>query len=80
MARYFFHLSDCSAELLDREGLDLPDLETAKQKALDYARDVLSADIKDGVLDLRYCIVVEDETGQILHSLPMENAVEIVIA
>jgi hypothetical protein len=78
MARYFFHLRDGSDQLLDPEGRELADLETAKHIALACARDTLSQEIKEGRLDLRYRIDLEDSSSTILHSLPLSEAFEVI--
>ena len=80
MARFFFHLRDGTDFALDPEGVVLPDLEAAQTAALQAARDTLGHDIRDGRLDLRYRIDVEDERGTVLHSLPFEDAFEIIPA
>jgi len=78
VARYFFHLRDGSDQLLDPEGIELADLLAVKDKALFAARDTLSNEIKAGTLDLRYRIDVEDVEGNIVHSLRLEDAFEVI--
>ena len=78
MARYFFHLRDGSDQLLDPEGIELADLLAVKDKALFAARETLSNVIKAGTLDLRYRIDVEDVEGNIVHSLRLEDAFEVI--
>jgi hypothetical protein len=79
MALYFFHLRDHVDELLDPEGLDLPDLEAVKKTVLRGARDTIAHDIKsDGVLDLRYRIDAENEDGEIVHTLAFKDAFRII--
>ena len=76
MARYFFHLRDGTDYLIDPEGTELPELEAAREMALLCARDTLSNELKDGLLDLRYRIDVEDAEGIVVHSLPLGSAFE----
>ncbi|MBB5717019.1 DUF6894 family protein [Sphingomonas aerophila] len=78
MQRFFFHLRDHVHSIIDPDGVELPDLSAARQKTLGAARDVLSADIKTGLLDLRFRIDVEDEDGQIVHSLPFAQAFAVI--
>jgi len=78
VARYFFHLRDGTDQLLDPDGVDLPDLAAVRQTALAAARDTLSNELRDGRLDLRYRIDVEDGRGDLVHSLPLEEAFELV--
>jgi hypothetical protein len=49
-----------------------------RQTALAAARDTLSNELRDGRLDLRYRIDVEDGRGDLVHSLPLEQAFELV--
>ena len=78
MSLYFFHLRDGSDQLLDPEGVELPDLKAAEARALAAARDMLSEEMKLGRLDLGYRIEVEDERGRVLHSLPLADAFQMV--
>ena len=63
---------------LDPDGIELPDLDAAKREALIAARDTLSHGVREGVLDIRYRIDVEDAEGKILHSLPLCDAYELI--
>ena len=74
MPRFFLQLRDHAESNLDPEGVELPDLSAAKQKALIAARDVLSADINTGLIDLRFRIDIEDNAGHVVHSLAFAEA------
>ena len=74
MALYFFHLRGGDDGTLDLEGVELPHLEAARKMALRAARDTLSHGIKDGRMDLRYRVEVEDKNGTLLHSLPLRQS------
>lgn len=74
MTLYFFHLDDGGEILIDEDGIDLPDLRAAKAKALCIARDTLSHDLRSGTVDLSLCIKVEDRVGNLVHSLPLDQA------
>jgi len=78
LSRFYFQLREGLGQLLDPDGVELPDLQSAKAKALAAARDTLSHEMKAGILDLRYRIEVEDSAGSILYSLPLGGAFEIV--
>jgi hypothetical protein len=80
MPRYFFHLRDHTDEVLDPEGVELADLEAAKETALRAARDTMSHDMQAGKLDLRYRIDVEDDAGHVVHSIQFSDAFETVRA
>ena len=77
MPRYFMHLRDGTDETLDPEGVVMPPSEFPRV-ALASARDCISSDARQGQIDLRYRIDVEDELGRLVHSLEFADAVEIV--
>jgi hypothetical protein len=78
MPRFFMHLRDGVDECLDPEGRDFDDLESLRQAALFTARDLIAADIRRGVVDLRFRIDAETEAGQIVYTLPFRNAFSII--
>lgn len=80
MARYYFHLRNGTDQLLDPEGIDLPDLGSVRTQAVRSARDTLSNELRDGRLDLRFWIDVEDTDGRAVFSLPLGNAFETIRA
>lgn len=75
--RYFLHLKDGTDMLLDPDGVDLP-ADAVKRTALRSARDCMCGDVRDGKLDLRYSIEVQDEDGAVVHRLGFADAVEVV--
>ena len=77
MPRYFMHLIDSTDILLDPEGMEML-AEAIPAKALFAARDCMAGDVKDGRLDLHYRIEVLKESGELVHTLPFSEAVEIV--
>ena len=64
--------------MLDPEGTELPNIEAVKKYALRAARDTLSNEVKEGRLDLRYRIDVEDGAKEVVHSLPLGRAIVII--
>jgi hypothetical protein len=38
----------------------------------------MTGDIREGVIDLRFRIDVEDDTGEIVYTLPFKHAVNII--
>ena len=79
MALYFLHLRDGTDEILDPEGREFPNMEAVRRTVLESARDVLGNEIKSGgVMDLRYRIDAEDESGTVVYSLPFRHAVNII--
>jgi len=78
MGRYYFHLSDGENILRDNEGVDLPDTEAAAVRALDSARDILSAEMRMGRVPINMHLAVENESGKTVHRLPFDQAFEII--
>jgi hypothetical protein len=78
MPLFYLHLRSESDDLRDLEGMELPHLSAAKDAALFSARDTLSHEMKQGRLDLRYRIDVEDHQGQIVYTLPLSHAFEMI--
>ena len=63
MARYYMHLRDGTEQILDPEGLEFPSIEALRKAVLIAARDLMTGDIREGVLDFRFRIDAEDESG-----------------
>jgi hypothetical protein len=78
VARYFMHLRDGTEQILDPEGLEFPSIEAMRKAVLVSARDLMTGDIREGVVDLRFRIDVEDEGGAIIYTLPFKHAVNII--
>lgn len=78
MPRYFLHLRDHVDELLDAEGVDLPDLDAVKKAVVTGARDVMVGDLRNGLIDFRYRVDAENQNGEIVYTLPFRHAVNII--
>ena len=78
MSLYFLHLRDGTEETLDPEGTEFADMEALRHFVLKCARDLMSGDAKDGVIDLRFRIDAEDSDGNIVYSLPFRHALSII--
>ena len=77
MTRYFLHLKDSTDEVLDPDGVELPE-GAVPAAALRSARDCIAGDVKNGRIDLHYRIEVVNESGELVHTLPFSDAVEVV--
>jgi hypothetical protein len=71
-------LRDGSDEMLDPEGLEYADMDALKKNVLVAVRDLLSADVKGGVIDLRFRIDAEDRDGVVVYALGFSEALEII--
>lgn len=78
MARYYMHLRDGAEQILDPEGLEYPSVEALRKAVLIAARDLMTGDIRECVLDFRFRIDAEDESGLIIYSLPFKHAINII--
>jgi len=78
VARYFMHLRDSTDELLDLEGREFPTLEALRNAVLFAVRDLMSGDVVNGQLDMRFRIDAHDEAGAIAYSLPFKQALNII--
>jgi hypothetical protein len=76
MPLYFFHLKDGADVVLDPDGTEMP-ADAVAASALRQARDCIAGDVLRGWLDLHYRIEVHSEGGEIVHSLPFEDAVQV---
>jgi hypothetical protein len=78
MPRYFFDLyNDIVAR--DEEGSVLSGLEEAHGRALDEAREMITASVEEhGKIDLTHRIEIRDDAGEILEQIQFEEAVQFV--
>jgi hypothetical protein len=77
MPRYYFHvLNDIDAP--DEEGTEFDNLAAAHLKAIEFVRDLASASVEQGRLDLKHRIDIEDGTGKVLLSVTFKDAIELV--
>lgn len=75
MPRYFFHLRN-SLDAEDREGVELADEAAARAYAVESARDLAAADVRQGWLDLDHAIEVADG-ARTLFRIPYGEAVDL---
>lgn len=78
MARYFMQLRGGMNELLDPDGLEFSNLASLRDAVVFTARDLLTTDVRLGLMDFRLRIDAEDESGVIVHTLPLKDAVNII--
>ena len=78
MARYYMQLRDGSDHILDPDGIEYADIDELKKKVLIAVRELMSEDIKGGVIDLRFRIDAEDREGVIVYTMGFAEAVNII--
>jgi hypothetical protein len=68
MPKYFFHDERGGRRITDFEGIVLPDLESAKQLALETAAEVASEDLATGLPLVEQFIIItgDDRCGELL--------------
>ncbi len=77
MPRYHFHLDNGTGETRDEDGVELPDLETARLEALLGIRSILREEISEGSIDLAGKIRITDDEDHHLLDVPFLSAVTI---
>jgi hypothetical protein len=78
VARYYMQLRDGTEQMLDPEGIEYADMDELRKKVLIAVRDLISGDVKGGLIDLRFRIDAEDREGVIVYTLGFAEAVRIV--
>jgi hypothetical protein len=77
MPRYFFHLRN-SVDAEDYEGLELPDVGAARERAVAYALDMTAASVlEQRKINLHHRIEVADEQGQTVITVEFGDVVKI---
>jgi hypothetical protein len=76
MPRYHFHVKN-DINAVDEHGEDLENLAVAHQRAVYYARDLASAAVRNGALDLRHRIDIADGTGAVLMGVTFADAIHV---
>ena len=78
VARYFLQLRDGTGDVIDPDGIEYADIDVLKKKVLAAVRELISEDVRSGVIDLRFRIDAEDRDGLIVYTLDFADAVNII--
>jgi len=73
MPRYFFHIRRGQLTVLDKEGIQLSNVEEAAKEAARCGRQIATAEALKGVPPTNGLIIVEDELEDRLFELPFEE-------
>ena len=76
MARFFFHVHD-EDDSRDEEGIELPDAASAEAEAIKGARAIAAEQVFGGRLNLSYFIEVADESGGLVTTVYLSDAIEL---
>ncbi len=79
MPRFYFHFDDGSSRTPDPEGMVLPDAEAAWYQAVRNARDLIQAQFGKGTLSPSHRLEIEDEEGQPVWALPIEEVAALAV-
>ena len=75
MPLFFMHVCNGNGFVEDQEGVELPDQDFARVKAVEAARGIMAEDLRKGELDLSSFIEVEDQEHNHLFTLHFSEAV-----
>ncbi len=78
MCCFYFDVLDCEGECVDEEGVDLPDLSSARSQAIDGIRSMLSSSARAGSICLSGHVRVRDGDGRTVLNIRFREAVAIV--
>jgi hypothetical protein len=70
MAKFYVHFRNGDQVAIDDEGVDLPDVEAAKDLAIKSAREIVAEAIKHGYSTILDAVVITDEAGKDLMTIP----------
>jgi hypothetical protein len=77
MPRFYFHLRN-DLDVPDEEGVDLPDIDAAREHALKDARFTLAQTAMDqGKINFEHSIDIEDEQGCVLDTVWFRDVVKV---
>ena len=77
MPRYFFHIFNDEITL-DDKGMELPDLETARDFAIESVRHLICDTVQKGRLNLDHRIEINDEYDARLMTVTFREAVTVI--
>lgn len=77
MPRYFFHIREGSELIEDLEGVDLPDIASVEEEAIQAAREILADRIKSGKVIDGQAFHVVDANGARVAQIPFKAALRL---
>ena len=77
MRRYFFNVHNGTGLTEDQEGLELLNLEAAREQALLGIRSLVGEELETGTIDLNGRLDICDDQGSVLLSVPFKEAVKV---
>jgi hypothetical protein len=77
MPRFFLHVCNGSGFTEDETGQEYADLREARDAAIDGIRDLMSAELKQGQINIASYIEIEDEDRRLMGTVTFTEAVQI---
>jgi hypothetical protein len=74
MPRFYIHFRNGDIIAKDDEGQDLPGLEEAREAAMVSAREILADNIKGKATNPLLAVIVANESGETLITIPAKDA------
>lgn len=74
MPRVFLHISNSIGHVKDEEGTDVDDIQDARARAIESIRSIVGEEAKQGLIDLRGRIDVEEQRSGIVLTIPFAEA------
>lgn len=75
MALFHLHVFQPDVVAQDEEGVELPNLDAARQEAVRGARSIMCEELGTGSLSLDCHIDIEDSSGQVLATVLFREAI-----
>jgi hypothetical protein len=80
MARFYLHLHNSIGTVRDEEGVELSDLEAARNQAVRSVRSIIADEVQHGVLNLQGRVEIADATGSVLGVVRYRDAFELLVS
>jgi hypothetical protein len=75
--QFYLHIHNAHGEAEDDEGLEVPSLAVAREKAVHGIRSLLAAEAMNGSFNLDGRIDIKDAAGKVLLTVPFKEAVAV---
>ena len=75
MPMFYLHVCNGEGFAEDDEGSELPDLQAARARAITGLRDIMSSEMKQGLVNMASFIEIEDENHRLLATVEAQEAV-----
>jgi hypothetical protein len=77
MPLFYFHLCNGNGFVEDEEGQELSDGRTARTKAVEIMRDLISSEVRNGTLNMASFIEVESHHHELVETVTFAEAIAV---